>query len=130
MVLFKTSKNIYQLFLIVEKYIKDFWKYIKFKLGPKENIGFWGDVWMGETLLREVYSNIDRLTLDLQALVFNCFDNSSNCWDSRLRMNSNDWEVGELLGLIETLGDFFFFFFQINILGDFSPSQNKEDRWG
>lgn len=73
-------------------------------------------MWVRESPLREVFSNIYRLASDPKALVVNCFDINRNCWDLRLIRDLNDWEVGELINLLESLRDL-------------HPSPEKEDGW-
>lgn len=55
---------------------------------------------MGETPLKETYSNIFRLALEPHASVANYFD-INRYWDPRLSRAPNDWENGELISLLE-----------------------------
>lgn len=47
--------------------------------------------------------NVYRLALDQHSLVGKCYDQNRRIWDPRLRRDPNDWEVGELLHLLEIL---------------------------
>lgn len=95
---------------------KDFWKCIRFNLGECENISFWNDIWVGVATLRVTCLNIYQLDLDPQASIASCYDVIRKIWCSRLRRDPNDWEVGELLNLLE-------------ILGNMALNGNKNDGW-
>lgn len=49
--------------------------------------------------------NIFRSTLDPQTLVTNYYDFSRRVWDLKLMRAPNDWEVGEMIILLELLGN-------------------------
>lgn len=46
----------------------------------------------------------------------NCYDFNQNAWDLGLRRDPNDWEVGELLHLLVSLGSI-------------QPVQDRPDKW-
>lgn len=84
---------------------EDFWKFISFSLGSGENICFWNDLWVGVTPLKVTFPITYRLALVHKASVDNCYDFNKRCWDPRLRREPNDWKVGEMIRLLETLGN-------------------------
>lgn len=69
---------------------EDFWKYIRFKLRSGENFSFWSDLWVGESPLKDSFTNIYCLALDSEASMENCFDFSRKCQAPRLRREPND----------------------------------------
>lgn len=93
-----------------------FWKCIRFKLGGGENISFWNDLWVGVATLREIFANIYQLALDLHASVALCYDDIRRILGPRLRRDPNYWEYGEMLNLLE-------------ILGNIAPNINRRDGW-
>lgn len=54
--------------------------------------------------------------MDLKASVVNCYDFNRNAWDPRWRRAPNDWEMGELVSLLE-------------MLGGLRPVSNNNDVW-
>lgn len=95
---------------------ESFCKCIKFVLGSGENINFWKDVWVGDDPLMVSFPNIFRLALDQQTSVAKCYDGIRGSWTPRLRRESNDWEFGELLKLLESLGNV-------------NPNNERSDKW-
>lgn len=93
-----------------------FWKYIKFVLGSGKNIKLWKDIWIRGNPLMVTFPNIFRLALDHQSSVASCHDEIYGIWMPRLRREPNDWEAGELLNLLE-------------ILGNVNPNNERSDRW-
>lgn len=91
-----------------------FWKCIRFKFGRGDNISLWIDLWVGMATLREKFPNIYQLALDPQAPVALCYDDIKRIWCLRLRRDPNDWGLGEMLNLLE-------------ILGNIAPNINRDD---
>lgn len=81
---------------------EDFWKFISFSIGSGETISF--------------CSFIYHLVLEPKAPIANCYDSNRSCWDPKLRREPNDQEVGEMIRLLETLGNC-------------NPSLGRQDRW-
>lgn len=78
---------------------------MKFKLDLERNIGFREDVWVGNAPFKEVFSNIFRLSSNPKSSVANCYNFSMRVWDPRWRTTPNDWELGEMVTLLELLGN-------------------------
>lgn len=81
-----------------------------------ENISFLNYVWVGTSPLMVTCPNIYRLALDQHTSVAKCYDENRKIWVPRLRRDPNDWEVGELLNLLE-------------ILCNLNPNNERSDRW-
>lgn len=83
----------------------EFWKFLRFKIWSGENIKFWMDIWVGESSFKDLFPQVFQLARDLQAMVANCYNENRRIWDPGLRRDPNDWELGELLSLLEILGN-------------------------
>lgn len=59
----------------------------------------------GEAPLKDVFPSIYCLAMNQQVSVANSFDFVRSCWDPNLRRNPNDWEMREVMRLLEILGN-------------------------
>lgn len=71
---------------------------------------------MGESSFKNLFPQVFQLVRDSLAMVANCYFENRRIWDSRLRKDPNDCEVGDLLSLLE-------------ILGNLKPFRERIDMW-
>lgn len=53
---------------------------------------------------REEFPNIFQLAVDPLSSVVRCYNSKRRIWDPSLRRALNDWEISEILSLLEILG--------------------------
>lgn len=66
---------------------KEFWKFVRFKLGSDQEIKFWEDIWVGEDPLKEKFSGLFAMVTDKKATITDSFYFEPSVWNPRFRRN-------------------------------------------
>ena len=79
--------------------------YVVLSMGNGRRLRFWKDIWCGEEALCDSFPSLYALSDNKEALVADMWDSSreEGGWIPRFIRSFNDWELDEILSLLNTV---------------------------